>query len=156
MLDVRMAYLAAEKESISPEEIRRLICRVFASYFCQEWGYETDLLRNLVNALYSARIVEAQLIDENGDGGNKTNVLAFTGADAEQHYLALVKQLYMDNGSDELYANEIATWPEVLPIDAFWDYETLRAVAVLDVGHDMLVSEYTKALAKRELQAGRQ
>jgi hypothetical protein len=150
MLDARMAYLAAEKESIEPEEIRRLICRVFAAYFCQEWGYETELVRNLVNALYKARLVEAELLDEAGDGGKKNDVVAFSGTAAETQYLSLVKQLHMDAGSDEIYAEEASTWPAMLPIDAFWDYETLREIAILDVGHDLLVSDYTSALAKKE------
>lgn len=150
MADLRLAYLVAEKESITLDEIRKMICRVFAAYFCEEWGYEKDLIRNLVDALYRGRLVEAETLNDDLDGEKPLEVVTSYGRDAEKRYLDAVKRLHMENGADAAYAEECAIWPDVLPMDAFWDPELLDTLAALEVGHDLLVSDYMVETAKRE------
>jgi hypothetical protein len=41
-------------------------------------------------------------------------------------------------------------WPDVLPMDAFWEPELLDVLAALEVGHDLLTSDYMCEMAKRE------
>lgn len=150
MADLRLAYLVAEKESITLDEIRRLVCRVFASYFCEEWGYEKELIRNLVDALYRGRLIEAETLNDDLDGEKPIEVVTVSGYEAEARYLNAVKQLHMQNGADAAYAEELALWPDVLPMDAFWDPALLDELAALEVGHDLLVSDYMVETAKRE------
>lgn len=152
MVDLKLAYIIAEKDSITIEELRQLIRRVFAAYFCEEWGYEKELLGNLVNALHAARIVEVERLNENAD--DDTPVLAeispLSDRAAEEAYVAESVRLYIANGADRAFAEEASFWPDVLPRDAFWDRETLHELAALEVGHDMLVGEVIGALAKKE------
>lgn len=150
MPDLRLAYLVAEKESITLDEIRKMICRVFAAYFCEEWGYERDLIRNLVDALYRGRLVEAETLNDDLEGEKPLDVTTVSGYEAERRYLDAVKRLYMENGADVRYAEEAAMWPDVLPMDAFWEPELLDVIAALEVGHDLLVSDYMVETAKRE------
>ena len=150
MADLRLAYLVAEKESITLDEIRQLVCRVFASYFCEEWGYEKELIRNLVDALYRGRLIEAETLNDDLDGEKPIEVVTVSDYEAESRYLNAVKQLHIQNGADAAYAEELALWPDVLPIDAFWDPALLDELAALEVGHDLLVSDYMVKTAKRE------
>lgn len=151
MADLRLSYMVAEKESITLDEIRKLICRVFASYFCEDWGYEKELIRNLVDALYRGRIVEADTLNDDLDGEKPLEVVTVSGAEAEERYLNAVKRLHMGNGADARYAEEAAMWPDVLPMDAFWEPELLDTLAALEVGHDLIVSDYLTEMAKREI-----
>jgi len=150
MADLRLAYLVAEKESITLDEIRKLVCRVFAAYFCEEWGYEKDLIHNLVNALYRGRLVAADMLNDDLDGEAPIEVVTLTGYAAEKRYLDTVKRLHMENGADAAYAEEMGLWPDVLPMDAFWEPELLDVLAALEVGHDLLTSDYMCEMAKRE------
>ena len=79
MPDLRLAYLVSEKEHITLDEIRKLVCRVFASYFCEEWGYEKDLIHNLVDALYRGRLVEAETLNDDLDGEKPVEVTTLSG-----------------------------------------------------------------------------
>ena len=60
----------------------------------------------------------------------------------------------MENGADAAYAEEAAMWPDVLPMDAFWEPELLDVLAALEVGHDLIVGDYMTEMAKREKARG--
>ena len=154
MPDLRLAYLVSEKEHITLDEIRKLVCRVFASYFCEEWGYEKDLIHNLVDALYRGRLVEAETLNDDLDGEKPVEVTTLSGYEAEARYLSAIKRLHMENGADAAYAEEAAMWPDVLPMDAFWEPELLDVLAALEVGHDLIVGDYMTEMAKREKARG--
>lgn len=150
MTDLKLAYIAAEKDSITIDELRRLIRRVFASYFCEDWGYEKELICNLVNALYAARIVEAEALRDADDSGQLKEAEAVSGGAAEKIYCDEAIRLYMQQGADRLFAEEATMWPEVLPLEAFWDSHMLKELAALEVGHDLLVGDVLGALDKAE------
>lgn len=151
MVDLKLAYIVAEKDSITIEEIRQLIRRVFAAYFCEEWGYEKELISNLVNALYAARLVEEDKLSDDSDGDTPPAWLTtLSNSEAENAYCEECVRLYMANGADRAFAEEASSWPDVLPLDAYWDRQMLNELAALEVGHDMLVGEVLGALSRRE------
>jgi hypothetical protein len=145
MTDLRLTYLVANKISLTETELRALILRVFAAHFCEEEGGETEVLRALASALFEykqATKAQADVDDEDP----MIEAVCLSGAPAEQFYLDVTKTAYLDNGFDAKYAEESATWPDVLPMDAPWDKETLRALAHLEVGHDLLTMDVVRQM----------
>ena len=146
MTDLRLTYLVANKISLTETELRALILRVFAAHFCEEEGGETEVLRSLASALYEYRLAAAIQADEDRKDGWETVVEALANANAERYYRDVCITAYRDNGFDEKYAEESATWPDVLPMAAPWDKETLRALAHLEVGHDLLTMDVVRQM----------
>jgi hypothetical protein len=136
--DARLAYLVANKTPITPDEISAIICRVFVGSFVDEAGYETTALEHLVALLYDMRATQEAEKDEG------TIVPFVEGADAEMLYVETTRAAYLVNGFDAHYANEAASWPEVLPMNVRWDPDLLAVLARLEVGHDLVVMDVVR------------
>jgi hypothetical protein len=145
--DLRLLFIASNKEPVALAEIEALMLRAFASSFCiadvEEMAGPT--IGQLSNCYCSLQLAEA----EDGDGGDDTVYgKILRGAKAEDFYYSEVVRLYMENGADRLYAEESAEWPEMLPSDADYMPEILTKFAELDVGHELVVKDYLQARAR--------
>jgi hypothetical protein len=152
MTDLRLTYLVANKDPLTETELRALILRVFAAHFCKEEGGETEVIQALTDALFEYRMAKAIKDDEDRKDGWETVVGDITGVDAERYYLDTCIAAYKDSGFDAKYAEESAMWPDVLPMKATWDKEMLQALALLEVGHDLMTMDVMREMHNRELK----
>ncbi|NBT75138.1 hypothetical protein EBZ80_18280 [bacterium] len=144
--DLRLQYLIANKEPVTADMIEELLLRAFASSFCgeQEEAMASTTIAQLSGCLCSLRLAAAH--DEDDDVKEAAvEAKILRGPAAEQFYCNEVIRLYKANGADQLYAEEAATWPDVLVMDAEYMEGTLRQFAKIEVGHDLLVGDYLRA-----------
>ena len=64
---------------------------------------------------------------------------------AEQYYLQCQKEMYMQVGHTEPYAEESSSWPDALPLQADWDAEFLKTLARKEVAHHLVVMDQIRA-----------
>ena len=148
--DLRLLYLAADKTPVSAADLEAIILRAFAAHFCGEMPDDNarDILEYTTNCLAQICVNEARReTDDEQQLDEITTVLQ--GDRAEKFYADRAAQLFVEAGDDELYANEIASWPDVLPRGALWRPYMLEKLAKIEVGHDLLVRDYMTAMAKR-------
>lgn len=143
--DARLAYLVTNKVPVTAEEIKALITRVFTGSFIEECGHEKSTIQHLVSLLYDLNVAAAEATAENED---RDAVEYVEGNAAESLYVATAKTAYLENGFDANYAEEAASWHEVLPMNANWDPELLTSLARLEVGHDLVVMDVIKNMTQ--------
>jgi hypothetical protein len=146
--DLRLRYMIANKEPVTADMLETLLLRAFASSFC---GEQTDnmtatIIAQLSGCLCSIRLAEAY-DDEDDTEESAVEAKILHGPEAEKFYCNEVIRLYKENGADQLYAEEAASWPDVLAMDNDYMEDTLRQFASLEVGHDLLVGDYLRATA---------
>jgi hypothetical protein len=151
--DLRLAYIAANKEPVTVELLETLLLRAFASHFCGEESDESTgmTIEQLSGCICSCRLGAAY--DEDDDTAEKefeTQILS--GPAAEDFYRKEVIALYTANGYDKHYAEESAAWPDVLPMGADYTKDMLQKMAKLEVGHDLLVIDYMRATANQKVK----
>jgi len=146
--DLRLQYLVANKEPVTAELIEELLLRAFASSFCEKQDDETvaTIIAQLSGCLCTLRLADAHDDDDNtAEAAVETKILR--GPAAEEFYRNEVIKFYKANGADQLYAEEAASWPDSLVMDAEYLDETLAKFAAIEVGHDLLVGDYIRAAA---------
>lgn len=148
--DLRLLYLAANKTAVTAEELETIILRAFAAHFCGDADEDVvrDILEYTANCLAQVRVHNAR---ETGTEEQQLDdaVPVVQGAAAEKYYTDYVVQLLIANGDDKLYAEESASWPDVLPYGALWCPDVLEKIAKLEVGHHLLVRDYLQATVQR-------
>lgn len=149
--DLRLRYLIANKEPVTADMIEELLLRAFASSFCgeQEDEMTATTIAQLSGCLCSLRLAAAYDEDDNtAETAVETKILR--GVAAEDFYRNEVIKLYKTNGADQRYAEEAASWPDSLVMDAEYMEDTLIKFAEIEVGHDLLVGDYLRAHAAAE------
>ena len=119
-------------DEVTVDDMEELIVKTFVSSFELEHGFEADLIRGLLAARY--HIMEADTDDEEMPP-------LLDKAAAEQHYLQCQKEMYMQIGHNESYAEESSSWPDALPLQADWDAEFLKTLARKEVAHNLVVMD---------------
>lgn len=119
-------------DEVTVDDMEELIVKTFVSSFELEHGFEADLIRALLEARHS--IMEADTDEE-----EMPPLLDKTAA--EQHYLRCQKEMYLQIGHNESYAEESSSWPDALPLQADWDAEFLKTLARKEVAHHLVVMD---------------
>jgi hypothetical protein len=148
--DFRLRYIVANKTLIDAEELREIALRAFAASFADEEKVEKASI--VIPAVASALIALAELeykeLDEELEYDQRPDApTSFKGVNAETLYRTAVIELYRQAGFDQKYAEEAASWPDVLDYNAAYPGDLLRDFAKLEVGHDLLVGDYIRAAA---------
>jgi hypothetical protein len=148
--DLRLLYLAADKAPVTAIVIEDLVLRAFAAHFCGTVDDEmtTTTLEYLTNCLAQLRVDEARAAAET-EAQLDDAVPVLQGQKAEEFYVNTVKQLLIENGDDPLYAEESASWPDVMPYSALWCPDILIKIAKLETGQDLMVRDCLQAMALR-------
>lgn len=129
-------------DELTVDDLEELINKVFVASFDFEYGFEADLIRALVDARY-------HLLDY--DNQDDESIPTLDKADAENWYLKCQKEMYMQAGCEEGYAEESSSWPDVLPLNANWDADFLKTLARKEVAHHFVVMEQVRAeMEKRD------
>ena len=123
-------------DEINADDLEALIIKTFVASFDFEYGFEADLIAALVDARY-------QLLDY--DNQDDESVPTLDKAEAEKWYVECQKQMYMQAGCEEGYAEESSSWPDTLPLRASWDAELLKQLARKEVAHHLVVMEQIRA-----------
>jgi hypothetical protein len=124
-------------DEVTVDDMEELIVKTFVSSFELEHGFEADLIRALLAARY--HILNGEAADEE----EMPAMLDKTAA--EQHYLKCQKEMYMQIGHAEAYAEESSSWPDALPLNADWDAKFLKTLARKEVAHHLVVMEQIRA-----------
>lgn len=119
-------------DEVTVDDMEELIVKTFVSSFELEHGFEADLIRALLGARYS-------LMDAETDEEEMPELLDKKAA--EQYYLQCQKEMYMQVGHTEPYAEESSSWPDVLPLQADWDADFLKTLARKEVAHHLVVMD---------------
>jgi hypothetical protein len=144
--DLRLQYLVANKEPVTTDMIEALLLQAFANSFCDNQDDEktATLIAQLSGCLCSLKL--AEVYDEDDSSAEiAVEAKILQGTAAEECYRNKVIKLYRANGADQLYAEEAASWPSSLAMDAEYMEETLHKFAEIEVGHDLLVGDYIRA-----------
>lgn len=124
-------------DELSADDLESMIHKVFVASFEYEYGFEASLIRALVDARWQL------LCHENTSDVDDPPTL--DSGEAEKWYLKCQKEMYMQAGCDEGYAEESASWPDALPLIADWDADLLRQLARKEVAHHLVVMEQIRA-----------
>jgi hypothetical protein len=145
--DLQLQYMVANKEPVTPEVLEALILRAFAHHFCDVGNEDTagTIISQLCGCLCTIQLGEAY--EESEEKENEVEARILHGPAAEKCYRDEIIRLYRERGFDQLYAEESADWPDVLPMSAEYLEETLHKMAALEVGHDLIVIDYLRATA---------
>lgn len=131
-----MARMSGDDE-LSAEDLESMIHKVFTAGFEYEHGFEADLIKALVDARYVLLCHEGTSDDDDPE--------TLSSEEAEKWYLTCQKKMYMKAGCSDSYAEESASWPESLPLNADWDDELLEQLARKEVAHHLVVMEQIRA-----------
>lgn len=132
-------------DELTVDDLEEMINKVFVASFDFEYGFEADLIRALVDARY-------HLLDY--DNQDDESIPTLDKTEAENWYLKCQKEMYMQAGCEEGYAEESSSWPDVLPLNADWDADLLKTLARKEVAHHFVVMEQVRAeMEKRNANA---
>jgi hypothetical protein len=146
--DLRLRYIVANKELITEEQLREIALRAFAASFADEGTVEkvSIVLPTIAKALIDlAELRHKELDDELELDQRPDAPTSFKGINAETIYRFTAIECYKQAGFDQNYAEEAASWPDVLDYNATYPGDLLRDFAKLEVGHDLLVGDYIRA-----------
>jgi hypothetical protein len=149
--DLRLRYIIANKTLIEADELREIALRAFAASFADENKIEqaSIVISAVAEALTDlAKLQREELEDELEPGSRADAPTSFKGVNAETIYCATAIECYKQAGFDQKYAEEAASWPDVLNHSTTaYPADLLRDFAKLEVGHDLLVGDYIRAAA---------
>lgn len=126
-------------DELTPDDMENMIIKVFVASFEYEHGFEADLIEALVHARREL------LQHEDDDDKYAVDDADMTAAWAEKWYVQCQKQMYMQAGCAEGYAEESSSWPDALPLRADWDKDLLRTLARKEVAHHLVVIDQIRA-----------
>lgn len=147
--DLRLRYIMANKELASAETLREMVLHAFAASFCDD--DQIAPAEVVISALSRALLDLAELAhkehcEELEDGQQEPQApIWFSGVGAEDFYHKAAVRGYLDAGFDKRYAEEAASWPEVLNHATQYPVDLLVDFARLEVGHDLLVGDHIRA-----------
>lgn len=147
--DLRLRYIVANKEIATAETLREMVLRAFAGSFADDDNVATAEI--VISALSRAvldlaeRAYQEACEDLEDDQPEPPAPTWFSGAGAEDFYHKAAVRCYLDAGFDKRYAEEAASWPDVLNHDTRYPVDLLVDFARLEVGHDLLVGDYIRA-----------
>jgi hypothetical protein len=119
-------------DEVTVDDMEELIVKTFVSSFELEHGFEAYLIQALLTARY-------HIMDAETDEKEMPPLLDKKAA--EQHYLQCQKEMYMQIGHNEAYAEESSSWPDALPLQADWDADFLKTLARKEVAHHLVVMD---------------
>jgi len=128
-----MSRMSGDDE-LTADDLESIIHKVFTASFEYEHGFEADLIKALVNARYD-------LLCHDSEDDPDT----ISGTDAEDWYVTCQTQMYLQAGCQQSYAEESASWPDSLPLNADWDVDLLKQLARKEVAHHLVVMEQIRA-----------
>jgi hypothetical protein len=148
--DLRLRYIVANKELISSDQLREIALRAFAASFAEE--HNTEKAAIVISAATSAlvalmKLQYEELCDELEFDQRPDAPTSFSGVNAETIYCHTAIEHYRKAGFDQKYAEEAASWPDVLDYRSAYPADLLRDFAALEVGHDLLVGDYLRSAA---------
>lgn len=121
-----------DSDELSLDDLENLIHKTFMSSLEFDHGFEADLIRALVDARYALK---------NYDNTDDEDASILAGVAAEDCYVACQKNMYVAAGCPENYADESASWPESLPLEADWDAELLEMLARKEVARHLVTMD---------------
>lgn len=124
-------------DELTAEDLESLIIKVFVASFEYEHGFEAELIKSLVAARY------VLMCHENTSDDDDPPTL--TRDDTEKWYVKCQRDMYVQAGYHEGYAEESASWPDALPLDGDWDKQFLKTLARKEVAHHLVVIEQIRA-----------
>lgn len=150
--DLRLRYIVTNKEIATAATLREMALRAFAASFCDDdnVGAAEVVVSALAQALIDLAAEERlRLLDEldDEDAQPPETPAWVVSTEAEHFYYNTVVRLYREAGFDQKYAEEAASWPDVLNLNTRYQTDLLTDFAKLEVGHDLLVSDYIRAAA---------
>lgn len=131
-----MSRLGGDDE-VTADDMESMILKVFTASFEYEHGFEADLIKALVDARHVLLCHEETSDDDEPE--------TLDDKEAEKWYVQCQKQMYMQAGCAEGYAEESSSWPHTLPLRADWDAELLKQLARREVAHHLVVMEQIRA-----------
>jgi hypothetical protein len=141
----KIAYMMdrmSGNDEVTADDMEEMIVKTFVSSFEFEHGFEADLIRALLEARY-------RIMDNETDDEEMPPLLDKKAA--EQYYLQCQKEMYMQIGHHEAYAEESSSWPDALPLQADWDAEFLKTLARKEVAHHLVVlAQIREEMEKRK------
>lgn len=146
--DLRLYYLVANKELASAADLREIALRAFAASFADENSVEkaSIVISAVAQSLVDLAELQRKELDEETEHEQQAETpTSFKGVNAETIYCHTVVEYYRQAGFDQKYAEEAASWPDVLDYNATYPGDLLRDFAKLEVGHDLLVGDYIRA-----------
>lgn len=123
-------------DELTADDLEELINKVFVASFDFEYGFEADLIAALVDARHT-------LLDY--DNQDDESIPTLNKTEAENWYVKCQKEMYMQAGHEEGYAEESSSWPDVLPLNANWDAAFLKTLARKEVAHHFVVMDQIRA-----------
>lgn len=146
MLD-KISYMMdrmAGNDELSVDDLESMIHKVFVASFEFTHGFEASLIHALLDARHA--LIEAESETDEND--------YLSGEDAEKWYLQCQVDMYKQAGCDEGYAQESASWPDSLPLNAEWQRQILKDLARKEVAHHLVVMEQIRAeMEKKNVNA---
>lgn len=138
-LTYMMGLLDETRQEVTIADIDEFIFKIIEAAQNCEYGYEANLIAALVDARNTLAEQEAE-DDEIEPGVSRL--------DAENRYVEKQIETYREAGYADDYAQESASWPDVLPLDANWPVELLDELARQDVVRQAVVHDQIR----REMQ----
>lgn len=136
-----MRRLDASRQEVTITDIDEFILKIIEAAHDYEHGYEANLIAALIDARNTLTEYEAE--DDVIEEPRLSRVAA------ENRYVEKQIETYREAGYTDDYAQESASWPDVLPLDANWPVELLDELARQDVvrqavTHDQIRREMQK------------
>lgn len=142
-MTARLAYIMRHDAEFDPAAMREIIYDLFAGAFENDCGSTDTIVDALAAAIFRYRIATEDDLDVE-------KVFLKDGQAAEKYFCDHVKKILVANGFSEDSAEEYASWPDNLPVDTTWEKETLRELAMIQAGHDLVVRDQLKKLWAEE------
>lgn len=142
-MTARLAYIMRHDAEFDPAAMREIIYDLFAGAFENDCGSTDTIIDALAAAIFRYRVATEDDLDTE-------KVFFNDGRAAEKYFCACVKKILVANGFDEYNAEEYASWPENLCVETTWERETLRELATIQAGHDLVVRDQLKKLWAEE------
>lgn len=127
-------------DGLSVDDLESMTIKVFVASFEWEQGFEADLIKALVDARY------VMLCNDNEDADDPATI---SGEQAEKWYVKCQTDMYVQAGCEKGYAEESASWPDVLPLHADWDTDFLKELARKEVAHHLVVMDQLREEMKK-------
>jgi hypothetical protein len=128
---------------VTADDMEEMIVKVFVASFECEHGFEPELIKALLTARY-------QILEADHDEDDMPALL--DKEHAEKYYLQCQKDMYVQNGCNEGYAEESSSWPDVLPLQADWDANFLKTLARKEVAHHLVVMDQIRAEFEKRVE----
>lgn len=142
-MTAKLAYLMRHDNEFDPEHMREIIYDLFAGSFENDCGSTDEIIDTLCMAIFKYRCATEDDLDVE-------RVFIEDKKLAECYFCDQVEKILIGHGFAKEDAKEYASWPETLPVDAAWEKEVLRELALIQAGHDLVVRDQLKQLWAEE------